>query len=299
MQSALKLSTVAAAKVSFHTVDAVPLSLHEMIDYALEGKGAGFRLNLAEATGAACGLDSKSTGRLAEAVEYFHYASLIFDDLPCMDDAVERRGRRCLHRVAGESKAILAALALVNRAYTLSWKVSTLYPLYSEQAGRSVERCIGELGILDGQDRDLSFQSSLGAKEVKAIAARKTGTLLQLTLLLPAILGGASFGEYLRLSRMARAWGGAYQALDDFGDLLPSLMKTGKTSFQDLRQDRPNLVVALGQTKASAELSRYMERAQRQIVALASKDAKWDFLYDFHAVLAGKEVALQAALQVA
>jgi geranylgeranyl pyrophosphate synthase len=299
MQPALKLSPAPAPSVDFHTVDSVPLSLHEMIDYALEGKGGGFRLNLSEATGAACGLDPKSTGRLAEAVEYFHHASLIFDDLPCMDDAVERRGRRCLHRVAGESKAILAALALVNRAYTLSWKVSTCYPLYSEQAGRAVERCIGELGILDGQDRDLSYQSALGAKEVKAIAARKTGTLLQLTLLLPAILGGATFGECLRLSRMARAWGIAYQALDDFSDLLPSVIKTGKTPYQDLRQDRPNLVVALGQAEASTELHRYMAQAQRQIEALVAEDTKWCFLFDFHAVLAGKETALRSALQVA
>ncbi|MGZ0656287.1 polyprenyl synthetase family protein [Coraliomargarita sp. W4R72] len=296
MQPALKFSTAPAANVDFHTVDSIPLSLREMIDYALEGKGGGFRLNLARATGTACGLNPKATERLAEAVESFHHASLIFDDLPCMDDAVERRGRRCLHRVAGESKAILAALALVNRAYTLSWKVSAQYPEYSEQAGRAVERCIGELGILDGQDRDLSYHAALGAKEVKAIAARKTGALLQLTLLLPAILGGASFNECLRLSRMARAWGIAYQALDDFSDLLPSLMKTGKTPFQDLRQDRPNLVIALGQAKAAAELQRYMAQAHRQIEALALVDAKWCFLFDFHAVLAGKATALQAAL---
>ena len=43
---------------------------------------------------------------LAEGIEYFHHALLIFDDLPCIDDAVERRGRRCVHRVAGESQAM-------------------------------------------------------------------------------------------------------------------------------------------------------------------------------------------------
>jgi geranylgeranyl pyrophosphate synthase len=297
MQPALKFNTTIAENIGFHTVDSLPLTLRDSIEYALEGKGGGFRLNLAQATGDACGLDSRSTERLAEAVEYFHHASLIFDDLPCMDDAVERRGRRCLHRVAGESKAILAALALVNRAYTLSWKVSAKYPEFSERAGRAVELCIGELGILDGQDRDLAYHTALGAKEVKAIAARKTGALLQLTLLLSAILGGASFGEILRLSRLARAWGIAYQALDDFRDLLPNLIQTGKTPFRDLPQGRPNLVVALGLAQAAAELRRYMIQAHRQIEALASDDVKWCFLFDFHAVLAGKATALSAALR--
>ncbi len=271
----------------------------EMIDYALEGKGAGFRLKLAQRAGDVCGLDASEVARLAEGIEYFHHASLIFDDLPCMDDASERRGRRCLHRVAGESKAILAALALVNRAYTLCWKVSSRYPGQCELAGRVVERCIGELGILDGQDRDLSFERSLGAKEVKAIAGRKTGALLQLTLLLPAILGGAGFGEMLRLSRIARAWGIAYQGMDDFSDLLPGVMNTGKTPFQDLKQNRPNLVVALGQADASQEIRNYMDRADQQIRQLISSDAKWCFLSGFHAVLAGKEEALRAAFKAA
>jgi geranylgeranyl diphosphate synthase type II len=297
MHSALPLSAAHAQPVRLRTVDAVSLTLRESIDYALEGKGGGFRLKLAQATGAVCGLDAASIAQLAEAVEYFHHASLIFDDLPCMDDAAERRGRRCLHRVAGESKAILAALALVNRAYTHAWQAAARYPRHSASAARAVERCIGELGILEGQDRDLCFDPTLGAKEVKAIAAGKTGALLQLTLLLPAILGGASFGEILRLSRMARAWGIAYQALDDFSDLLPSLLPTGKTPFRDLQQGRPNLVVALGQAKASEELHRYLMRAQRQIEALVAGDAKWAFLSDFHAVLADKETALLRALR--
>lgn len=289
---------LALKPVELRTVEAVTLTLRESIDYALEGKGGGFRLQLAEATGVACGLDPRSSAQLAEGVEYFHHASLIFDDLPCMDDAEERRGRRCLHRVAGESKAILSALALVNRAYTLSWKVASRYPGQSRSAARVVERCIGELGILDGQDRDLCFRPESGANEVKAIAAGKTGALLQLTLLLPAILGGASFAEILRLSRIARAWGIAYQALDDFSDLLPSLLPTGKTSFRDRQQGRPNLVMALGEGRAFTELCRYLAQAQQQIGALVAVDAKWAYLSDFHAVLAGKEVAVQSALRV-
>lgn len=279
-------------------VEPVRLPLRETIDYAMEGKGSGFRFRLAEAAGFACGLPAEHVSALAEGIESFHHASLIFDDLPCMDDASERRGRRCLHRVAGESKSILAALALVNHAYTACWRVASHYGPFSSSAARMVERCIGEQGILEGQDRDLSFDTRDGAKEVKAIAARKTGTLLQLTVVLPAILGGESFGTRLCLSRIARAWGIAYQAMDDFSDLLPGFMQPGKTPFQDLRQQRPNLVVAMGQRQALNELKAYIVRAEQQIDHLCQADVKWTCLSGFHALLVEKTVALSVALEV-
>ena len=285
---------------SFHAIQPVPavtLSLRETVEYALGAKGGGFRFALAQQTGLACGLSSRAVDELANGIESFHHASLIFDDLPCMDDASERRGRRCVHRVAGESQAILAALALVNRAYTSCWKVAAQYPLHCQRAARVVERCIGELGILEGQSRDLAFEPSMGAKEVKAIAAGKTGALLHLTLVLPAILGGLSFSELLRLSRLARCWGIAYQAMDDFQDLQLSSSNSGKTPFRDVIQQRPNLVVALGPQAAYRELEYYLAGAGAQIDALQQLNAKWGYLSKFHAVMTGKEVELRAALE--
>lgn len=298
MNSTLPVSTFPAQSIHLETVDAVSLSLRESIDYALEGKGGGFRLNLGQEAAAVCGLSMCDAEQLAKGIEYFHHASLIFDDLPCMDDAEERRGRRCLHRVAGESKAILGALALVNRAYTQCWKVAAKYPDFVGRAARVVERYVGELGILDGQDRDLSYHPKLGSKEVKAIAAGKTGALFQLTLLLPAVLDGSNIGECLHLSRMARAWGITYQGLDDFSDLLPSLTNSGKTPFRDLERSRPNLVVTMGAEAAVAELQRYLCLAARQIDQLVLMNPKWIFLRKFHAAIADKEVVLRSALEV-
>ncbi len=299
IHTALQTSTPLLPNKGLTAVDSLDLTLHETIEYALEGTGGGFRLKLARATSEACGIDIRSSEHLAKGIELFHHASLIFDDLPCMDDAKERRGRRCLHLVTSESNAILAALALVNRAYTLLWRISSQYPKFSKSAARVVERFIGELGILGGQYRDLSFRPFLGAKEVKAIAARKTGALLQLTLLFPAVLAGISFNECLRLSRMARAWGLAYQVLDDFSDLLPCFGESEKTPFQDLRLDRPNLVVAMGETRALEELQRHLRLSQQQIELLVAVDAKWNFLFHFHSLLSDKEADLQLSFQVA
>ncbi|WP_269525536.1 polyprenyl synthetase family protein [Coraliomargarita parva] len=277
----------------------VPYSLSESIAYALESKGSGLRQAMARDVAAACGLQTRDADLLAEGIEYFHHASLIFDDLPCMDDADERRGRLCLHRVAGEDRAVLAALALVNRAYTLCWKVSTRYSAYSHYAGRVVERSMGELGILEGQARDLSYHPVRGAAEVKAIAGRKTGALLELTLLLPTVLAGASFRTILRLARLARYWGIIYQGMDDFSDLLLGPGNSGKTAFRDLQQARPNLVLALGKQKAYAELNRYLERAKQQIERLVVEDTKWSFLSDYHARFGGKAAALKSAVEAA
>ena len=157
MHTALQTSTPLLPNKGLKAVDPLDLTLHETIEYALEGTGGGFRLKLARATSEASGIDIRSSEHLAKGIELFHHASLIFDDLPCMDYAKERRGRRCLHLVTSESNAILAALALVNRAYTLLWKISSQYPKFSKSAARVVERFIGELGILGGSTEIYRF----------------------------------------------------------------------------------------------------------------------------------------------
>ena len=53
----------------------------------------------------------------AVAIELVHAGSLILDDLPVMDDAPLRRGRRANHLEFGQATAILAAFGLLNLAY--------------------------------------------------------------------------------------------------------------------------------------------------------------------------------------
>ena len=68
------------------------------------------------------GVAEESARAMACGIEYLHTASLIFDDLPAMDDARMRRGAACVHVVHGESVAMLAALAMINRAYSMIWQ---------------------------------------------------------------------------------------------------------------------------------------------------------------------------------
>src|SRR5690606_39252223 len=90
--------------------------LRDACEYALMSGGKRFRpiitLLIAESLGS-----RSDVMQAALSIEYMHTASLIIDDLPCMDDDEFRRGKPCLHKVFGETTALLASYTLVNLAY--------------------------------------------------------------------------------------------------------------------------------------------------------------------------------------
>ena len=233
----------------------------------LASPGTLVRAQLAYGVGRAFGLEVPAARAAAIAVEYLHTASLVFDDLPAMDDAHERRGRPCPHVLYGEGAAILAGLALVHRAHALVAEAAAELPAErGRRAWLRLEQNVGLAGILDGQAHDLHFRNG----DPAAIAAGKTTPLLRLALLLPAALAGAMAETESALDRLAAAWGQAYQALDDFRDLLDSDRQSGKTGNRDARLGRPNLVRALGPERALAALDRELAAAASELVALAA-----------------------------
>ncbi len=215
------------------------------------------------------GQGAESAQRLAVALEYFHTASLLFDDLPSMDDAEERRGGACPHRVHGEAACILGALALINRAYALLW--SELGDLPADRRRRAaslVEECLGAQGILDGQARDLHSLPGAGEEEALAVAAGKTATLIRLSLVLPARVVGLGSQHVERLERLAKVWGLSYQVLDDLSDCLESPAETGKTTARDQALGRPNLVLAVGPAAAQERLRAWLEEGRLLVARL-------------------------------
>jgi len=228
---------------------------------------------------------------LAVAVEYFHTASLVFDDLPSMDDARERRGRPCPHVAHGESAAVLGALALINRAYGLLWQVlSALAPERSRRAAELVEECLGACGLLDGQARDLAFEAGTGGPAaVLRVAEGKTVPLVRLSLVLPALVGAAGDREIELLEVLSRAWGLAYQILDDFKDLTQGRFESGKSPGRDRALGRPNLPVAAGRRMAMERLALYLGRARATVAALRALDSRWSPLGRLQAFLEGEQ----------
>ena len=247
--------------------------LRATIEETLGHPGSLFRAQLVFASARRRGLPAEAARGLAVAIEYFHTASLLFDDLPAMDDARERRGFPCAHLRHGEAAAMLGALALINQGYALLWRaLATLPPARSARVALLVNQCLGLHGILDGQARDLHFQSSArGEAEVLAAAHGKTVTLIRLTLLLPALAGGADNAEIRQLERLAKAWGHAYQVADDFKDLLMDGREAGKSVRRDRQLGRPNLPAAIGRGPALARLETWLELGRRGVARLAGQ----------------------------
>ena len=178
-----------------------------------------------------------------------------------MDNALERRGAPCTHLVFGEEGAILTALALINRAYALTWRAiaGSQYAKKSE-ALSFIEHCLGVEGLLNGQSFDLHYSTLPRTRETtEHIARGKTVSLIRLDARLPAMLGGASQRELQQIERISTFWGLGYQIVDDLKDVLESSAQSGKTPARDLLLGRPNIEAVIGVRAAVQRLTRLID----------------------------------------
>lgn len=247
--------------------------------------GKLIRARLAHEAAREHGMGETEALQLACAVEYFHTASLVLDDLPCMDDADTRRGAPCVHRVHGDATATLAALALINRAYALVGFAFMEQPAAVRwQAQVCVDGCLGPAGLVGGQAADLRFaETGGGAREVGRIAAAKTGALFWLAVFLPALAAQADAAERRDLKALCVYWGLAFQGMDDLVDLMKTSAEAGKSTGRDGRLARPNLALALGAPAARARVARLARLAGEAAERLAGRGTRWAYLKRFQA----------------
>ena len=256
--------------------------LRKALDRVLTNPGSLIRPEIVLNVGLGYDLPDPAAMDLAIGLEYFHTASLLFDDLPSMDDAVERRGFPCVHVDFGDSGAILAALALVNRGYSLTWRaVAQASRELQPEALNYVERHLGIEGLLNGQSMDLHYPDlPHDSRTTQQAAIGKTVSLIRLTLVLPALLGGASLHELQLLERIALFWGLGYQVADDLKDVLQSSAESGKTSSRDFSLGHPNTALDLGLEAATLRLTRLIDLGDRMLARLLDLRPSLDFLRD-------------------
>jgi geranylgeranyl pyrophosphate synthase len=242
--------------------------------------GSMVRAVAAYLIGIEMGVAEEAARAVACGIEYLHTASLVFDDLPAMDDARSRRGAACPHVVHGEAVAMLAALAIINRGYAMIWQgIRRASPARREQAGEWVDARLGTRGVIGGQAFDLSgWRGEQSAADVSEVAARKTGDLLRLTLVLPAIIGRGTDREIQLLDRIGLLRGLAYQAADDLKDVLCNGSETGKTSGRDAELGRPNLILAEGFQATLRRFKRLRQMGDRLQAALPGGPERWGML---------------------
>lgn len=217
-----------------------PAPVHEAMHYALTGAGKRLRpiltLLVAELFGARSHR-SENVLDLACAVEMVHACSLVLDDLPCMDDASLRRGRPATHRVYGEAMALLASLALLNRAYAVVAEGATRLGLrrYTpEDLVHHLAAAIGSDGLIGGQALDLlATPAETGLDVLEFIHSHKTGALFMAAGELGAMAADARRRELEIIARYAKNLGLAFQISDDLLDVLGTVEETGKDTGKD------------------------------------------------------------------
>jgi geranylgeranyl diphosphate synthase type II len=172
----------------------------------------------------------------AAAVEMVHTASLILDDLPSMDDAKLRRGRATCHAAHGEASAVLAAFALLNRAYEVlaggwPWAPS---PAVRQELARDLAGAIGLEGMIAGQTADLVMTGRrVDLKTLEFIHSRKTGALFVASARAGARASGARPGEVEAVCGFAKNLGLAFQIVDDVIDADGEAAVAGKDTGSD------------------------------------------------------------------
>jgi geranylgeranyl pyrophosphate synthase len=246
----------------------------------LSRPGSLVRAVTAYLIGLAMGMNEEAARALGCGIEYLHTASLIFDDFPAMDDSHLRRGALSLHVAHGEAVATLAALAMINRGYALLWQgIQQAGPSRAMTAGSWIDSKLGINGLIGGQAWDLhDWDDQQSAAEVSEIAARKTGDLLRLTMVLPAIVGNGTRREIQLLDRLALLRGLAYQAADDFKDIYAADSVSGKSSGRDRMLGRPNLVAAEGIDAVLERCDRLVAMGDRVQKSLPGSNKRWDML---------------------
>jgi len=172
------------------------------------------------------------------AIEMVHTASLILDDLPSMDDARTRRGRPTCHVAHGEATAVLAAFALMNRAFEILAEGWEGGPDAAARGGiaRELARAIGTDGMIAGQSVDLLMTDrQIDFPTLEFIHSRKTGALFMASAALGAMAARARPAEVASVVAYAKNLGLAFQIVDDLIDATGGA-EAGKDVGKDLKK---------------------------------------------------------------
>jgi geranylgeranyl diphosphate synthase type II len=187
-------------------------SLLAVASHAIQG-GKRLRPMMAELLGRALRAPSEAVTDVAVAIEYLHTASVMLDDLPCMDDAVERRGVPAAHVRFSEAQAILTAFALVSRSYA----ILLLAP--NDGRGMALRACETVAGTMAlGQVTELADDAVHSREVIERIHEQKTASLFGLLGRMVAGCAGASLQLTEDVASFASLLGRAYQIIDDVED---------------------------------------------------------------------------------
>ena len=224
-----------------------PAGLGGVMRYAVLDGGKRLRPLLVMAASEAVFGDPAAALRAAVAVELIHAYSLVHDDMPCMDNDVLRRGKPTVHVKYGEAQAMLAGDAMQALAFDVLTPDEGLSPVLMSTLVRLLARASGHDGMAGGQAIDLaSVGRQLDERALRDMHRRKTGVLLQASVIMGAACGPAGATALEALADYGAAVGLAFQVVDDVLDVTQDSHVLGKTAGKDVDQNKPTFVSLLG-----------------------------------------------------
>lgn len=241
----------------------------DAMSYSVLAGGKRLRPMLMEASYQMFGGEGEELDAFMAAIEMIHTYSLVHDDLPAMDNDLYRRGKKTTHAVYGEAMGVLAGDALLNFAFetVADAMVRSAGDMRVAKAFAVLAKKAGIYGMIGGQVVDVESEKKgqqIDRDCLDFIYRLKTGALIEASLMIGAILAGASEEEVSLMEEAGTKLGLAFQIQDDILDVTSSLEVLGKPIGSDARNEKATYVAFEGLEKAGAEV----EHLSREAVAI-------------------------------
>lgn len=260
----------------------------EAMNYSVTAGGKRLRPMLMQETYRMFGGSGQVIEPFMAAIEMIHTYSLVHDDLPAMDNDEYRRGRKTTHAVYGEALGILAGDALLNYAFETA--AGALSQELNERTARAIQvlaEKAGIYGMIGGQVVDVESEGQAVSKEkLDFIYRLKTSALIESSMMIGALLAGASKEEVDKIRRTAQDVGLAFQIQDDILDVTSTLEVLGKPIHSDEKNEKTTYVTLEGLKQAKQDVE---EISKRALATLASLGRENPFLEELITMLITRE----------
>ncbi len=241
--------------------------LYDAMRHSLSAGGKRIRPALIYAFCEICGGSPEAADAAACAMEMTHTSSLIFDDLPAMDDDDLRRGKPSCHKAFGEATAILAGDALICAPFsiiagdahlTAEQKVAVIAELSDREGAR---------GMVGGQLMDMQFETmdTVTAEALETMCLGKTGALMEASCKMGCLCAGATPEQILAAGEYGKSVGLAFQIIDDILDVTSTQELLGKPIGSDADEDKKTFVTVLGIEEARNKAQALTAHAHAQL----------------------------------
>ena len=262
----------------------------EAMNYSILAGGKRLRPMLMQETYRLFGGQSKVIEPFMAAMEMIHTYSLVHDDLPAMDNDEYRRGKKTTHAVYGEAMGILAGDALLNFAFETATKAFEMEPENANigKALRILATKAGIYGMIGGQVVDVASEGTTDMTKEKLdfIYRLKTGALMEASMLIGAVLAGATKSEQQIVEQVAGEIGLAFQIQDDILDVTSTEEILGKPIGSDEKNQKFTYVTFEGLEKAKADVAAITQQAVAHMDSLVVRN---EFLNELLVYLIARE----------